>query len=239
MEWIGRVLLKNIFSVATVALIGCTHTPNQATTPGVKYKLTPEIEVIAEKKKVFRGIGTAPKASTYEICVEAPNDIHHYSAVTCSREIVKRDVGDDECIDFSPDQIFEGVGDYCPIYLTGLSADRDQHVFGQVVFEHEKFQLEADVICNGERSRSVGVGVCQLREGMPLAIKFAAPVISETECYTHPGVLERIRGVQVGEGQLLKFKVPPGECVHYFGNKSGKFRLTTYGYQAIIHESLD
>lgn len=223
----GKVLRRNILKIASMlptVLLGCSHMPQQETSPDIKYKLTSEIKVKAEDTHYFNGIGVVPKKSSYEIRIESNGYMDQLRVNSCSREIPLSDVGSSEWIEFKPDDYFEGVGRYCPLYITGLEQKKERHTFGMILFHHPKYKLRTKVVCNGAVREFEGVGFCQNRQGLPAAILLDKPFKYESSCH-----------LKIKDG---KFIIPGGECVVYIGNQDGKFRLTTYGYEQIIGESL-
>lgn len=225
--------MRNLFLISIFAF-GCSHTPNQPTSPGTNYKYSAEIKI---NGKNCKGFCVAEKSDDYEIKVSSNGRMDSLTLRTCSREIPISDVGSSEWIDFTPDLVFEGVGGYCPIYITGLEKKKERHTFGMIVFQHENYQLSARIVCNGRVNIKKGAWYCEHREGMPAAIEFDEPVISESACF-ESSLMEIVKSYKIGEGKRIIFEVPSGECVHYFGNSKGKFKFITYGYSEFINEGL-
>lgn len=217
-------------------LIACGSTPREDVVEGVKQGVVYKRDMkICLNDKCAEGVMVAPKSDNYNFKVESYGNLDLFEFATCHREETTQEFatkkrwyghkGNRKASGwYEPVPGIETDGS-CPAYFSGYDK-KGRHSWGFVDFVSERESLPAVLFCNGDKSPSNGVSVCQSREGLIQRIVFSEPVRKPP---SKPGCSIS------GSGTEWVFKTPKGECVHLFQAKSGKLhRLTTLGYEAII-----
>lgn len=114
----------------------------------------------------------------------------------------------------------------CPLELIATDKTGKQ-AQGLVEFQLPNFNLQGEMLCNGERRPFEGVEICQTLKGLTQAIKFDTPV------YFMP-----LPGCEIGETFGTEFLFPANRdaCVYQIRSKDRKSigKLTTFGYEAVF-----
>lgn len=192
------------------------------------------------------GVAVLPLKEKIEFHIEARGALDLFTMVTCNQSQTKerawnvkqrvrsglfgwrRKLIDNQReikFEYQPNEL-EKDG-YCPIEFGGYEKDQGRHSWGFVDFQTPDATLPATLLCNGEVIKSLGVSICQSRQGLVQKITFAeeAVVAPDKEC-------------DIGQrtGKSFEFRIPPRQCVFRFRSiKTGRdHRLTTLGFKEIL-----
>lgn len=216
-----------LLSLILLALIlkGCV------TTPSSDYEISPKVNYRHELNFQLDDThhkGIAPRvqrASSYRLKISYPEKIERQIIRTCARDIITRDISSfDQRIGPMAFGV-ENMGS-CIWQIEAISKDGSVHE-AMIDFTAGE-ELEADVLCDGDRAKKVkGSYLCQAYAGSKYQViwfyqKVDAYWLDECE----PLVTEN----------KLYFMVSPGSgvCLYRFVSQEGKeFRLSVYGYDKV------
>jgi hypothetical protein len=172
----------------------------------------------------FTGTGTVMRQSTLQLRFKPRYEPRDFMIVTCAREVYLGAPGRTVEYRYTPMAFLENM-DACPLFAVsiGTKGQRETAVLDFVTGD----RLPADVFCNGVKRQAIGSDLCQLRNGLAMAIWFD----ELTDVEPAEGC-----GMPTPDGLRYELVVPRGHCTYTFlGKRSGEFfRLTTRGYDAIL-----
>lgn len=196
--------------------------------------------------RIFVGVGVLPSEPSYTVEVFPEGRIDRITWRTCNRE---------EVVDQDPKGFWDGIFGSkkdrysftlarttgledvtaCGLKITVLEEKKRRNGFAFFDFEDARpeITLPATLTCNGIKSQTSGVSLCQSAAGLYQQIEFPAEVIQK-------GSGPNCDVMKPLNGDLTKYRfvMPPGEdCVYYFvsnvKDENGKrltHRLTLIGY---------
>jgi len=198
--------------------------------------------VITHNNKVYEGVAILPQEEKSEILIEAKGSLDLFTMRTCHREWTKEKAWNVESykrrlfwkrkikhknkinLTYIPTELEMG---YCPMELGGFEIQGGRHSWALIDFRTEEETLEAEIMCNGDQYKSLGVSICQSRKGLVQVIKFNEQV------EVHP-----TNSCDLGKnkGKVFEYITNRGECVYAFRGIISKkiHRLTTLGYEKIL-----
>jgi hypothetical protein len=177
------------------------------------------------------GMGTLmlPRQDSYAIQVESDGKINLLTFRTCSREISVQDPRQGLSrkrftIKYTPNEV-ERSG-VCQSEVMALNIG-GQNSLGFIDYQDADTTLPAENICGGITEKTIGVSICQEREGMLEKIKFDVEVMADpTDC-----ILDKTRGRE------FTYSIKRGRCIMAFievKKPNRVHRLTTLGYQELL-----
>jgi len=222
--------------VVLYLLAACQSLPQPIDT-----KKTYQQDMVVEVNGVKgEGAFVVPSSQSYAIRIDVRGGIDLMVVKTCNREIkIDKPVksgwfsrrGRME-FDFVPNQREKDAA--CPLELQALN-ESGKNSFALVAFESVKYNLSANLECNGASIVSRGTSVCQSRAGLRQIISFPVEV--------HQGVASGNCGLsEKVEGKELSFILKPGFCNYLFMEKNPpykKHRFYTIGYEDFIVKGLE
>lgn len=111
---------------------------------------------------------------------------------------------------------------HCPLQLYAVNS-KGVPAFGMVDFQTPNFNLNGEMLCNGEKRAFDGAEICQSRAGLFQRLTFPDTVRTspDAEC-----------SIGSQEGKVFEFPMNRGACVYQFRSLDGKLKgkLTTIGY---------
>lgn len=200
----------------------------------------------------YEGMGVLPNMDSFDATVWSRGPLDLFVLQTCARHWTKesawdvpvevrgflgwgsRKIVDKRKISFTYRETdLERKMIECPMRLEGWDKYKGKHSFGWYDFEDDKDTLPAYISCNGETRKDKGVGWCQVKTGIPIAIQFEQVVNTYTKCIVDE-VWEKINeDTYKHVGQRKEFKTPKGLCIFYSVDPLSKksHRVTTHGYE--------
>lgn len=230
-HWLARAPRVLILLAALLCFQTACSVP-QKLDPGTVYKRDMRLRVNGQ-----RGTGTlvVPRASKYEIEIEARGKLDLFTLTTCHREVAAEEAWDkgffkskkEISTSFIPAMGLE-YGNYCPVHFGGYEKSKGRHSWAFLDFETPEATLPASIKCDGRVYQSRGVTVCQSRAGLEQEVIFPVPVrvLPDPACPMVSGLAD----------QVFRFPIVRDHCVYAFKEKTGKrvHRLTTIGYEQIL-----
>jgi len=180
------ILLVTVGFLAWVLghMIGCTTAPaNNAPPANPNYELTLSGTLDGA---AFTGIAMGSKASQHTITIQSRNDVNYFIAQTCHRFDKREDVISQGWIretqswsyTFNQSPTLEDTGD-CPmricVYSKTVGAPPVQCAV--IDFMNDKYQLQAQNICNGQAPINHGKSLCHTKSGLVERMIFKSPVV--------------------------------------------------------------
>lgn len=179
----------------------------------------------------YTGSAVVELMDKYKITVYPEGKADFISLTSCHREIRTQDPDKKMfekgyTFEVSPSELEANLS--CPLELAVLEKNKGRNAWGAIVIKTQRASMQAEILCNGEKTISKGVSYCQSRKGLIQEYKFNREVIVVTipEC-----------GIGVEEGSDFKFLLPRGACTVYFLDKSDKqtiHQANFYGYDDIL-----
>jgi len=192
-----------------------------------------------KEKKSFCGVGVMPYRASYKITVENKGKLNFFSMTTCHREITTEnpDKGifrKNGRINITYAPTIE-QGKACPLFIAAFNR-KGRHGWGVVAFENPRFKLKASLECNGVKTKTNGVGICQSRRGLIQKIVFEEEVVPLRPVNGAAERKELCPVLPTKDNKTFEYTMPTRECVYGFvGKKSKKIhKFYTIGYEQLI-----
>lgn len=183
-------------------------------------------------KSVFNGSGVVGPAEKMIITVFPKDDADLISITSCHREMRienpdKKFFDKGYKFDISPVDGLES-GRSCPIEIGVYEKRKGRYQWAFLAIKNKKFQMQADVKCNGSVKKTFGTSVCQSRTTLIQEYYFDRIVepVFEPHC-----------NIKSGAGQRFTFAIPSGPCTVYFIdvlNSSNLHQANLFGYDEIL-----
>lgn len=189
-----------------------------------------DIEVTVNKIK-YAGVGTLPYQPQYDFDIKAPGKLDLLMYSTCHRANYKEEGWEDSWLSsknegkfsYRPSDDMERHS--CPIIIAGYEKIKGRHATAFLDFQDSLNKMPVALICNGNVSNHIGVGVCQSMAGLTQKIKFPVKMLAESAVGC-PKPKE--------DGTDFLINLGRGYCVYNFLAQAKEdnrtYRLTTYGY---------
>ena len=247
--------LVGVFACAgaiALALTGCVPMPMPSQSPDSSidgaFPASPQLSATDGKLPVFHATlkiqadgqeyqGTASlkrKSIGRTIRWQVPNSTYLFSIVTCAGALeMPRPKAGWYDWSFTPVYGLENLGS-CLAIATAIT-DQGEIYKGLVDF-NEGDDLPATVVCNREKLKLNGAGICQSKAqhgkpGLVQVLEFDTPTVFAAQ----PGCAEPRKAGWIGSTNY-EIDISPGLCVYKFRDSRRRtFRLTTYGYTEIKH----
>lgn len=221
-------------------LVGCTSIP-QKLDPKLLYKR--DLPFCVKDVGCYEGTAVLPARAAYdfEIAPKGGAEIDLLVLDTCHREFseqgnLKTNLGFFEKIfgrksqgwkfSYIPIQGIEDDGD-CSLRIATYEKSKGRHAWAIVRFEHEKYQLPMQLVCNGMVTQENGVSICQSKAGLSQQMRFTEPVMISAD----PGCEMPVKGNKAG----YEWKINLGECGYTIKGQSGKIHdILAYGYEGLL-----
>jgi len=177
-----------------------------------------------------KGTAVLPRREKYQIQVKAAGPIDFLQISTCNRHVIvdvpeggffSKKKNKEQAYEYIPNKVEREVG--CDLGLVVLDKNGGKHGFAYAVFEAPELILKAIEMCNGGTADSSGTSICQSMVGREQGIRFLAPVEVVSDCE-----------LPMKLGNEYRYNIAPDKCTYMFGNRNGKFRLATHGYERVI-----
>jgi hypothetical protein len=219
--------LRIILFICLFLLLGCSRTSDIIKVK-INYKKSLSFKVNGQQ---FKGVGVPTFAKEYLIEIEAPFKLNYVKIESCHREIVlrnayhkKRILKNRKKFQFNYKPI--GLEKECIVFITALN-ENGKGKFGQIAFESPEYKVMATNYCNGIKSKTKGVSLCQTKKGLIQMIEFDEDLIVKSTC--------PIMGYN-GRKNIFKYEPESGDCVFLFMGKDRLHKLVSFGYDQIIYE---
>lgn len=195
--------------------------------------------VETENRIIFCGVGVLPYEETYKIKIDSFAEINLFAMTTCHREVTTENPDDGIFkkngvvnIEYTPTV---EKGKACPLYIAAYNKE-GRHAWGIVALENPKFNLSAEVSCNGEKYTANGVSICQSREGLLQEINFPEEVKPVKPVNGSADRTENCPELPTTDNKNFKFAMPTRECIYGFiGKTSGKIhKFYSVGYEEFV-----
>jgi hypothetical protein len=222
-----------LFTALCAVLSACAQVPQKLDADAF-YKRDMKITVNGASAE---GVIVAPSSDHYDLEIVAKGKLDLFTLASCHREITQEDAGEGGIfgdakkikLTFRPVNGIENTS-ACPVELGGYEKDLGRHSWGFIDFRSPELTLPAKLKCNGVGQETVGVSVCQSRNGLIEQIVFKAPVRVAKQPDSNCPQLSSSDG-----GVTFEYKMPLKQCVYVFGDQTGALhRLTTLGYEKIL-----
>jgi hypothetical protein len=187
----------------------------------------------------FCGVGVLPYSDSYDLLIENKGKLNFFAMTSCHREITTENYDKgifkkDGRIKINYEPTLE-KGKSCPLFVAAFNRE-GKHGWGSIFFENPRFQLKAVIECNGEKTTSNGVSICQAREGLIQRITFENEVVPVKPV---DGAAERKDPCPVlptKDNKVFEFIMPSRECTYGFVDKNTKqvHMFNTIGYEQLI-----
>jgi len=180
----------------------------------------------------FVGSGVIEQSGKLKITVYPSGNADLISVSSCHREMRLEDPDKkffDKGYSFELDPI-DGLesGRSCPIEIGVYDKKKGKNAWGYLAVKNKKYQMAANVKCNGSVKDQVGTSVCQSRSGL----------IQE---YYFKDIVEPVFTPQCkiasGPGQRFTFPLPSGPCTVYFIdvlNSQNLHQANLFGYDEVL-----
>ncbi len=183
-------------------------------------------------KTTFNGSGVVEPAPKMTITVFPKDDADLISITSCHREM-RIENPDKNFFDkgykfeISPVDGLES-GRSCPIEIGVYEKRKGRYQWAFLAIKNKKFQMPADVKCNGAVKKTVGTSVCQSRTILVQEYYFDRVVeaVFEDKCK-----------LKNNSGQRFTFQIPSGPCTVYFIdalNSQNIHQANLFGYDEIL-----
>ena len=208
-------MIKTILSI--LFLMGCQITKPD---PDKYYRKSMDLTVNGVSG---RGMLVAP-LSDEGYLIEGGFDaaINYLEIESCHRYDLLEHSDDEFVYEYNQND-FERSG-LCYVLITGLS-NTGFHSWGLIEFKNDKENLDADVFCNGQLTKTAGVSVCQSKVGKTQAIRFGEKVRVRSTCNTATKTKDQMTYV---------YDIQEGLCSYLFTVSGNVHRLTTFGYDEVL-----
>lgn len=192
---------------------------------------------------VMCGVGVLPEDISYDLEITHSSKLNFFAMNTCHREITTenpdrglRKKNGVINLDYKPTL---EKGKACPLYLAAYNR-QGRHGWGTFAFEDSKYQLPANVECNGDEIYFNGVSICQSRYGTLQKITFPEEVIAAKPVNGPAQRKKDCPELNTVDNKTFEFILPPRECFYGFiGKESLKsHKLYTIGYEEVIIRDL-
>lgn len=222
-----------LFILLVVA--GCSSPPQQLD-PEKFYRR--DLPFCVEDLGCFEGVTVLPRRQSYkfEISPKGNANIDLLLATTCHRED-SFEKTDKKWGIFKSKNRFEyyyspvpGIEDdgICPLRINVYEKDLGRHSWALIYFEHPRFELGAQLTCNGAVNEFDGVSACQSKEGLVQRINFNTPVEwgkSLEPCAKPKYISSGLYEIAFNRGECNYVVRDEFENYHHFG---------TVGYQGVL-----
>lgn len=176
----------------------------------------------------FRGVGVIPKSGSYRLKLRSKGEMDFVALSTCHRELTGEDKGDEWEVNLAPVNGIENEG-LCPLMISTFERKRGRHSWAYFDFEDPKNTLDAKIYCNGASYSTMGVSVCQSKNGLIQEIEFPVRVAFTDGDVRCPGPVSVDPG-----GVRIRLATPPRICVYAFVEAESPHRVhryTSLGYE--------
>lgn len=256
---------KIICLVLAVMVNSCTLFPSapQRLDPAIYYKqdicVTYETGEIEKAKKFFKryktgryrrtknkkktvsfcGVGVLPFMDTYKMRVDSHGALNFFALTSCHEENTSENPDSGWFkkkgrVSFTYSPTLE-QGKACPLYISAYNK-KQKHGWAILAFEHKRYQLPMKYFCNGYELDTLGVSICQSREGLIQKVVFEEEV---KPLKPVNGAADRKADCPViapKDATEYTFKLPPRDCIYGFIGKTSKkiHKMYSVGYEEII-----
>lgn len=193
-----------------------------------------------------QGVMVAQQASAYRIEIKSAGRLDMLKIISCHRELAIPNANPGGLFNSGRDYSFlyepmEGIerDRPCPLRIEGYERNGGEHSFALIDFEETRHTMPARLDCNGQRSLTLGVSLCQSRKGLKQVLFFTNPM------------RHKVVGMPFGHAQMglhctvevsedkrtFTFYQPAKECYFAFYEESAPHRThrhTAIGYEDIF-----
>lgn len=234
-EFISFLVLAFILVCLLFLTIGCSLV-NQKLDYSKIYRRDIKLEINNEK---FDGVGVPTRALSYEIKIQAYGKIDTLIIKSCSRDV---QVSKPSSGVFSSKKKYsylytplKGLEDSasCALEIGAYEEKKGRHGWANIYFQDKEHSLIAELKCGGKHilDASKSASVCQGSVGSFQKISFPERVKVSP-------IREECKIMKSNDEINYQYIMPRGECVFYFGSKSGDFHThTTFGFEEILVRS--
>lgn len=242
-SWLGRPLLIAV----GVFFCSCVSTGIQKIDPNMTYDHDAAVTVDGI---VYTGVGVLPfkPVGEYKVIFEAKKPFDIILFDTCTKNLrAERSYNMESSVrvlpfwsykitdkkryafSYSQDQQ-ERAKEACQLQFQAFNQEEGKHSFALLDIQDPRYTLSAELSCNTDHGKVIGVSMCDNQEQKFVDIVFTEPVTvtpDKKTCAT-PETKQM--------GKHFNFHIQPGICVYSFlGLDSGKkHRLTIVGWQDFI-----
>lgn len=231
------LVLSFWFAIALLfSITGCTTTPGPAAEKQlIKYDMKAKVN-----GTTFDGVGVVPVADSYDMYIEAREDVDLLTVDSCHRSFSVESAITLDWFEskrgyhyrYDPSRGIEDQGS-CLVRIGAYNkSPGGQNAWALLDFATPEAALPAAILCDGARSTTGGVSICQTREGLLQRVVFDTPV------HLADAALETACKVMQSKDQTTwEYAAPLGECVFAFQETGGQHRLhrhTSVGFNQIL-----
>lgn len=195
--------------------------------------------VSKNKTNYFCGVGVLPYADSYDLLIENEGKLNFFAMTSCHREKTTENYDKsifkkDGRIKINYEPTLE-KSKACPLFVAAFNR-QGKHGWGAIFFEHPKYQLKANIECNGDNKIANGVSVCQSRQGLLQKITFQEEVVAVRPVDGPAERKEPCPVLPTKDNKTFEFLMPTRECVYGFVSKNTKqvHIFNTIGYEQLI-----
>lgn len=238
----GVEMYKYLFLLCFLCVSCSTPIVHQELNPNIIYKRD-----IYLKVNDSEGIGTlvVPRSNKYNYHIKAKGTLDLFTLNTCHREWTKekawnvttkkkiflgwsKKVIKDHEMTFTYTPVAIEQKWSCITELGGYDKVTGQHSWGMIDYETPEAIVPAVVECNGVKTKSNGVALCQAKVGLIQALTF------NEEMAVSPS-----KGCELPKtrGTYFEFPIKKGRCVYAFMTAAKPHaisRVTTFGYESVL-----
>lgn len=224
--------MKKIDLLIVVGLLaGCSSLVRQPFSTTAEYERDIHLKITAMDsagKTIWKGeqdgVAAVPRASAYHIEGSAKGDFDYLIWETCGRQKHLERQGDDFEIDFIPDPVERLCGDI--LEIKGYEEKKGRNTGAMMIIgDIARFQLPAELHCNGEKVLSGGTTACQLKQGLKMSISFASPTFVRSEDVKDLTGADRSCGLDgMADQKDYLIVMPAKRCSYVFGEAVPPYR---------------
>jgi len=231
-EFISFIFLALIMILMVLLATSCSLV-NQKLDYNKVYRRDIKLEVNGE---TFDGVAVPSRSISYRIKMQAYGKIDTLIVKSCSRDV---QLSKPSSGVFSSKKKYvyvyeplQGLEDSasCALEIGAYEEKKGRHGWANIYFQDKKHSLFAELKCGGKHSFEVtkSASVCQGSVGSFQKISFQERVKVSP-------IREDCKIMQTKDELNYEYIMPRGECVFYFGSKSGDFHThTTFGFEEIL-----